>query len=220
METEIRGILVKLEETRHAAPSPSTPDCRPKALHSRPPPLSNGSRSAASGMKTDNIENILRIEEGVRPSAQVCHLQQQMDKAKAEMKSRESELLKEIEVLRSRETHVFQSLVPVDASIAEESMEFATPLQPSSYPCSVTDTPPEPVDPSLVPLPFSPLRTSSLTFFAGPGSSHSPTSLDMQRVQNAPAIARDNLAQEANALSQLRMEVEDLRRQIPDPSPP
>ncbi|KAI6025477.1 hypothetical protein EDC04DRAFT_3143158 [Pisolithus marmoratus] len=93
---------------------------------------------AASGMKTDNIENILQIEEEcVQLSAQVCHLQQQMDKEKAEMKSHESELLKEIEVLWSQETHVFQSLVPVDASIAEESMEFAMPLQPSSYPCSV-----------------------------------------------------------------------------------
>ncbi|KAI6039962.1 hypothetical protein EDC04DRAFT_2602837 [Pisolithus marmoratus] len=94
-------------------------------------------------------KNILRIEEEL--SAQVCHPQQQMDKAKAEMKSRESELLKEIEVL--------QPLVR-------------------------------------------------------------PTSLDIQRVKNALAMARENLAQEANALSQLRTEVEDLRRQIPGPSPP
>ncbi|KAI6032548.1 hypothetical protein EDC04DRAFT_2898026 [Pisolithus marmoratus] len=150
-------------------------------------------------MKTDNIENTLRIEEEcVQLSAQVCHLQQQMDKAKADTKSRESKLLKEIEVLRSRETRVFQSLVPVDASIAEEKL----------------------VDPSFIPLPFSPLRTSSLTFFAGLGSSHSPPSLDIQRIQNALAMARENLAQEANALSQLRTEVEDLRRQMPDPSPP
>ncbi|KAI5981437.1 hypothetical protein EDC04DRAFT_2916530 [Pisolithus marmoratus] len=102
-----------------------------------------------------------------------------MDKDKTETKSHESELLKEIEVLRSRIRRTSPSLVLVDASIAEE----------------------KPIDPSLIPLLFSPLRTSSPTFFAGPGSSHSPTSLDIQRVQNALAMAGENLAQEANALS-------------------
>ncbi|KAI5988112.1 hypothetical protein EDC04DRAFT_2912662 [Pisolithus marmoratus] len=84
------------------------------------------------------------------------------------------------------------------------------------------DAPPEPIDLSLIryPLPFSPVRTSSLTFSAGPGSSHSPTSLDIQPVQNALMMARENLAQKENALAQLLTEVEDLQRQIPNPSPP
>ncbi|KAI6007955.1 hypothetical protein EDC04DRAFT_3095409 [Pisolithus marmoratus] len=173
-----------------------------------------------SGMKMDNIDEFYG-------SGKIRHLQQQMDKDKTETKSHESELLKEIEVLWSRvrrtspETHISQPLVPVDASRAEESMELATPLQPTLLlsTCS-DDTPSEPIDPSLIPLPFSPVRTSSLAFSAELGSSHSSTSLDIQRVQNALAMARENLAQEANALSQLRTEVEDLRRQRPDPSPP
>ncbi|KAI6014288.1 hypothetical protein EDC04DRAFT_663209 [Pisolithus marmoratus] len=311
METEIRGILVKLEEARLAAPTPSEPDCRPEAFQSGTPP-SNGNlaptsravrcvspetrtpcasttpppnrppslpsqndgelqhhpfttepsdspsamlaivrlenhiremsaqieaakaerqalvaaaarrRRATSGTKTDNMEDILRIEEEcVRLSAQVCHLQQQMDKAKTETKSRESELLKEIEVLRSRVRRTSSSLVPVDASIAEESMELATPLQPTLLLSTRSDdTPSEPIDPSLIPLPFSPVRTSSPAFSAELGSSHGPASLDIQRVQNALTIARENLAQKENALAQLRTEVEDLRRQIPHPSPP
>ncbi|KAI6007988.1 hypothetical protein EDC04DRAFT_3146556 [Pisolithus marmoratus] len=44
METEIRDMLVKLEEARLAAPSPSGPDCRPEALQ-RKTPMGNGSRS-------------------------------------------------------------------------------------------------------------------------------------------------------------------------------
>ncbi|KAI6014306.1 hypothetical protein EDC04DRAFT_2609052 [Pisolithus marmoratus] len=187
-------------------------------------------RQATSGMKTDNTEDILRIEEECvrdKLSAQVCNPQQQMDKAETETKSRESELLKEIEILRSQvrrtspETHVSQPLVPVDASIAEESMELPTPLQPILLLSTWNhDTPPEPIDPSLIPLPFSPVRTSSPTFFAGLGSSHSPTPLDIRRAQNALAMARENLTQEANALSRLRTEVEDLRRQIPNHNSP
>ncbi|KAI6043856.1 hypothetical protein EDC04DRAFT_538101 [Pisolithus marmoratus] len=306
MEMEIRDILVKLEEARLAAPSPSGPDCRPEALQHKTP-SGNGSRSvrctsldtrtpcasttllsnrppslpsqndeerqhhpftiappdspsailaifqlenhiremsaqveaakterqslvvvaarqrrATSGMMKDNIEDILRIEgECVRLSARVYYLQQQMDKANTEVKSRESELLKEIEVLRSRVRRTSPPLVPVDASIAEESMELATPLQPTLLLSTRSDdTPSEPIDPSLIPLPFSPVRTSSPAFSAELGFSHSPTSLDIQRVQHALAMARDNLAQEANALSRLRTEVEDRRRQIPDPSPP
>ncbi|KAI6039764.1 hypothetical protein EDC04DRAFT_2894910 [Pisolithus marmoratus] len=105
-------------------------------------------RRATSGMKKDNIEDILRIEEEcVRLSAQVCHLQWQMDKAKTETKSRESELLKEIEVLRSWARRTSSPLVPVDASIAEESMGLATPLQPSLLLSTRShDTPPEPID--------------------------------------------------------------------------
>ncbi|KAI6014297.1 hypothetical protein EDC04DRAFT_3145146 [Pisolithus marmoratus] len=311
METEIRGILVKLEEARLAAPSPNGPDCRPEAFQSRTPP-NNGNlapssravrcvspetrtpcasttpppdrppslpsqndgevqhhpftteppdspsamlaivqlenhiremsaqidtakaerqalvaaaarqRRATSDTKTDNMEDILRIEEEcVRLSAQICHLQQQMDKAKTETNSRESELLKEIEVLRSRVRRTSSPLVPVDASIAEESMELVTPLQPTLLLSARSDdTPSEPIDPSLIPLPFSPVRTSSPAFSAELGSSRSPTSLDIQRVQNALTIARENLAQKENALAQLRTEVEDLRQQIPHPSPP
>ncbi|KAI5988286.1 hypothetical protein EDC04DRAFT_2912560 [Pisolithus marmoratus] len=169
-------------------------------------------RRATSGMKKDNIEDILRIEEEcVRLSAQVCHLQWQMDKAKTETKSRESELLKEIEVLRSWARRTSSPLVPVDASIAEESMGLATPLQPSLLLSTRShDTPPEPID-------HLSLRTSCPDFSARVGSSHGPTSLDIQRVLT---IARENIAQKENALSQLRTEVEDLRRQIPHPSPP
>ncbi|KAI6007974.1 hypothetical protein EDC04DRAFT_921866 [Pisolithus marmoratus] len=69
-------------------------------------------RRAMSGMKGDNIEDILRIEEEcVRLSAQVCHLQEQMDNAKAESKSRQPELLEEIEVLQSRVRRTFSPMV-------------------------------------------------------------------------------------------------------------
>ncbi|KAI6033350.1 hypothetical protein EDC04DRAFT_3142335 [Pisolithus marmoratus] len=117
-----------------------------------------GQRRATSGMGTHNMEDILRIEEEcVRLSAPVRYLQEQMDKSKAERKSRESELLNETEVLRSRVRRTHCPLVPVDASIAEESMELVTPLQ-LTLPLSTQshDTPPEPVDSSSIPLPFSP----------------------------------------------------------------
>ncbi|KAI6154870.1 hypothetical protein BKA82DRAFT_4072349 [Pisolithus tinctorius] len=312
METEIRGILAKLEEARLAAPSPSGPDNRPE-VPQRSAPLSNGNLShgnhlvrraspetrtpcasaaptpsippslpsrnegelqpdcpytthspdspsamlaivqlddhicemsaqleaskaerkvlvaaaarqkrVTSGMKAHNMEDILRIEdECVRLSAHVCHLQQQMDKAKADARSREEELLKEIELLRSRVGRSSSPLFPVDASIAEESMELATPLQPTMLLSMQNhNTPPEPIDPSLIPLPFSPVRTSSPTFSPRRVSSQSPTPADIQRVEDALTTARENLAQKENGLAQLRMEVEDLRRQIPLPSPP
>ncbi|KIO09182.1 hypothetical protein M404DRAFT_308389 [Pisolithus tinctorius Marx 270] len=297
METEIRGILAKLEEARLAAPSPSGPDNRPE-VPQRSAPLSNGNLShgdhlvrraspetrtpcasaapapslppslpsrnegelqpdcpytthspdspsamlaivqlddhicemsaqleaskaerkalvaaAARQKRAHNMEDILRIEdECVRLSAQVCHLQQQMDKAKADARSREEELLKAIEVLQSRVRRSSSPLFPVDASIAEESMELATPLQPTML-LSIQNhnTPPEPIDPSLIPLPFSPVRTSSPTFSPRCVSSQSPTPADIQRVEGALTTARENLAQKENALAQLRMEVEDLR---------
>ncbi|KAI6003399.1 hypothetical protein EDC04DRAFT_2908271 [Pisolithus marmoratus] len=179
-------------------------------------------RRETSGMGMHNKEDVLRIgEECVRLSAPVYYLQEQMDKAKVERKFRESGLLKEIEVLRSRVRRTSSLLVPVDASITEGSMELATPLQPTLLLSTRShDTPPEPVDSSLIPLPFSPGRTSSPTVSTGLASSRSPTSLDIRRVQNAFTIARENLAQKEGALVQLRTEVEDLRRQIPHPSPP
>ncbi|KAI6108234.1 hypothetical protein F5141DRAFT_105131 [Pisolithus sp. B1] len=179
-------------------------------------------KRATSGMNAHDTGDILRIEEEcVRLSAQVCHLRQQMDKAKVETSSREEELLKEIEVLRSRVKRASSPPVPVDTSIAEESMELATPLQPTLLLSTRNnDTLPEPIDPSLIPLPFSPLRTSSPTFSPQFVSPHSPTSSDIQRVQIALTTAKENLAQKESALAQLRAEVEDLRRQIPPPSPP
>ncbi|KAI6154883.1 hypothetical protein BKA82DRAFT_309678 [Pisolithus tinctorius] len=178
-------------------------------------------KRVTSGMKAHNMDDILRIEdECVRLSAQVCHLQQQMDKAKADARLREEELLKEIEVLQSRVRRTSSPLFPVDASIEEESMELATPLQPTMLLSMQShDTPPEPIDPSLIPLPFSPVRTSSPTVSPRFVSSQSPTPADIQRVEDALTTARENLAQKENALAQLRMEVEDLRRQIPLPSP-
>ncbi|KAI6045945.1 hypothetical protein EDC04DRAFT_3086661 [Pisolithus marmoratus] len=68
-----------------------------------------GQFKAMSGMKKDNIEDILWIEEE-------CP----MDKAKTETKSRESELLEEIEVLWSRARRTSSPLIPANASIAEE----------------------------------------------------------------------------------------------------
>ncbi|KAI6154994.1 hypothetical protein BKA82DRAFT_4348091 [Pisolithus tinctorius] len=113
-------------------------------------------KQVTSGMNAHNMEDILWIEDKL--SAQVCHLQQQMDKAKADARSCEEELLKEIELLQSQETHVLQPLFPVDGSIAEESMELATPLQPTMLLSMQShNTPPEPIDPSLIPLPFSPV---------------------------------------------------------------
>ncbi|KAI6024654.1 hypothetical protein BKA83DRAFT_214604 [Pisolithus microcarpus] len=311
METEIRGILAKLEEARLAAPSTNGPDCHPEILQSGTP-LSNGnlahnSRSVrcaspeaqtprtsttptpnlplplppkndgepqhyplsthppdspsamlaivqldnhiremsaqteaakaerqalvaaaarqkrvTSGTNAHSTEDILRIEEEcVRLSAQVCHLRQQMDRAKVETSSREEGLLKEIEVLRSQVRGTSSPPVPVDASIPEESMELATPLQPTLLLSARSpDTLPEPIDPSLIPLPFSPVRTSSPSVSPQCVSSHSPTFSDIQRVQDALTTAKENLAQKENALAQLRAEVEDLRRQIPLPSPP
>ncbi|KAI6154890.1 hypothetical protein BKA82DRAFT_4072638, partial [Pisolithus tinctorius] len=295
METEIRGILAKLEEDRLAAPSPSGPDNRPE-VPQRSAPLSNGNLShgdhlvrraspetrtpcasaalapsipsslpsrnegelqpdcpytthspdspsamlaivqldnhicemsaqleaskaerkalvtaaarqkrVASGMKAHNMEDILRIEdECVR---YVCHLQQQMDKAKADARSREEKLLKEIELLQSQARRLSSPLFPVDASIAEESMELATPLQPTMLlSMQSRDTPPEPIDPSSYIIALLPCANS-------------PTPADIQRVEDALTTARENLVQKENALVQLRMEVEDLRRQVPLPSP-
>ncbi|KAI6033334.1 hypothetical protein EDC04DRAFT_2215639 [Pisolithus marmoratus] len=179
-------------------------------------------RRETFGMGMHNMEDVLRTEEEcVRLSAPVCYLQEQMDKAKAERKSRESGLLKEIEVLRSRVRRTSSLPVLVDASIAEESMKLVTPLQ-LTLPLSTRshDTPLEPVDSSLISLPFSPGRTSSPTVSTGLASLRSPTSLDIQRVQNAFTIARENLVQKEGALVQLRTEVEDLRRPISHPSPP
>ncbi|KAI5999448.1 hypothetical protein EDC04DRAFT_2909014 [Pisolithus marmoratus] len=158
-------------------------------------------RRETSGMGMHNMEDVLRTEEEcVRLSAPVCYLQEQMDKAKAERKFRESGLLKEIEVLRSRVRRTSSPLVPVDASVTEESMKLVTPQPTLLLSSRSHDTPPEPVDPSLIPLPFSPVRTSSPTVSTGLASSRSPTSLDMRRVQNAFTIARENPAQKEGAL--------------------
>lgn len=202
-----------------------------------------------SGTNADHVEDVLHIEEECirydtcslaesrcvliisRLSAQVHHLQRQIDQTQASAQAREDELLSEIEALRLKLRQLSPVSHPVgfdyrkayitlqsyhpdffDASNADESMDLATPLQPTTIlPRSNASTAPDPVDPSLIPLPFSPERTSSPPS-SSPGSF---AQCDLQRVQEALTTARDNLARKESVLARLRTDVEGLRQQIP-----
>lgn len=171
-----------------------------------------------SGTTADRVEDVLRIEEEcIQLSAQVHYLQQEVHRTQTSAKAREEELLREIETLRLQLRQLSPPYHPglFDVSNADESMELATPLEPTTiFPPPDPQTPPEPVDPSLIPLPFSPKRTSSPPA-SSPGSLHSPAQRDLQRVQDALMTARDNLMRKECVLAQLRTDVENLQRQIP-----
>ncbi|KAL4064520.1 hypothetical protein J3A83DRAFT_4376741 [Scleroderma citrinum] len=176
-----------------------------------------------SGMNVAHLGDVLPIEEEcIRLSTEVQHLQQQIDRTRASAKVREEELLREIATLRSRVGQLSSPYnpEPFDTSMADENMELATPLQPTTIlPLSGPATPPGPIDPSLFPLPFSPERTSSPPLLL-PAILSSPAQRELERVQDALTTARDNLAKKDGALAQLRTDVEDLRRQMPRSSLP
>ncbi|KAF8841820.1 hypothetical protein BDN67DRAFT_949041 [Paxillus ammoniavirescens] len=171
-------------------------------------------RRATTSMTMDNFSDVLRIEEEcVRLSAQVDDLQAQLDHTRASARTRERELMLEIEQRFAqppqRPYHVYGSH-PLEEDIAEDSMELATPLQPTitlsaRSPLAATS---QPSDPLLVPLPFSPERVSS------PITSRSPVQQDIQRVHEALEAARAHLAAKETLLVQLRVDMETLRRQV------
>ncbi|KAG6329795.1 hypothetical protein ID866_9294 [Astraeus odoratus] len=177
-----------------------------------------------SGMKTDRMEHVLRIEEEcIRLSAQVHHLQQQLEKSQVSARAREEELLQEIHALQlqvKRSSLPNNCPGPFDADIAEENMQLATPLQPTSIlSAQCPERSAQQDDPSLIPLPFSPERESS-PFSSPPRTSSGPSSHELQRAQDALMAARDNLAQKESVLARLRTDVDDLRRQVPHSKSP
>ncbi|KIJ67071.1 hypothetical protein HYDPIDRAFT_26477 [Hydnomerulius pinastri MD-312] len=181
-------------------------------------------KRVASGMNMDVFPDVLRVEEEcVRLSAQVSDLRGQLDYARTSANIREKELLREIEQLRSstrpqspRLYHVHSPQLLEDDIAAEEDMELATPLQPTTILSTRSPiTSSQFADPLLIPLPFSPERVSSPIASPPPSTSRRSGQQDIERVQEALLAARAHLAEKEDLLAQLRSDVEELRRQIP-----
>ncbi|KIK91479.1 hypothetical protein PAXRUDRAFT_149414 [Paxillus rubicundulus Ve08.2h10] len=187
---------------------------RASSLEPLPPVLSAHYAQTTTNMTMDNLSDVLRIEEEcIRLSAQVNDLQAQLDHTHASAQTRERELMFEIEQrfaqTAQRPYHVYGSH-PLEEDIADDSMELATPLQPTitlSAQSPVVTTS-QPSDPHLVPLPFSPERVSS------PVASRSPIQQGIQRMHEALEAARTHLAAKEALLVQLRVDMETLRRQV------
>ncbi|KAF9223927.1 hypothetical protein BS17DRAFT_781436 [Gyrodon lividus] len=178
-------------------------------------------RRATTGISMDSFPDVLRVEEEcIRLSAQVSHLQEQLNHTHASARMRETELLREIEQRRASARqpsphlyHVY-SPQPLEEDIAtEDSMQLATPMQPTialsaPSPNAVITIAHQHADPLLVPLPFSPERVSS------PIASPRPGEQDIQRMQEALGAARPRLPARGTLLAQLRVDVEGLQRQV------
>ncbi|KAH7884515.1 hypothetical protein F5I97DRAFT_1830966 [Phlebopus sp. FC_14] len=146
-------------------------------------------KRASLGMRMDDFQTVLRVEEEcVRLSVQVSELQQELEDVRNSAKFRETELLQEIERLKSStrrpSSHFLRvhNTHPLEEDINDhESMELATPLQPTTI--LTAQSPANPfgfTEPLLVPLPFSPERASSPAALTPPAS-RSPDQYDMQQ---------------------------------------
>ncbi|KAH7930196.1 hypothetical protein BV22DRAFT_1028714 [Leucogyrophana mollusca] len=183
-------------------------------------------KRAANGAESDGFGHILLIEEEcIRLSVRLAEVEQQLKDSQSAAKTRETQLLGEIERLKNssarqsspRLYHAYGSEHLDDDIDAEESMELATPLQPTTI-LSARDPQTESplVDPLLIPLPFLPERESSpaTSSVRLPRRGSSPHHEKLNEIQFHLAQARTQLAGKEKELAELRIAMEDLRRQI------
>lgn len=187
-------------------------------------------RRVSDGGEPPDFPQILVIEEEcVRLASQVSHLEQELQHSRSSAKSREDELLKEIDALRlslhqqSLDLYHAHDAHHLDDGIdVEQNMELATPLQPTAI-LSWNDPglTSFPMDPLLIPLPFSPKRNSSPIISSSrplPRPS-SPHPVKLRRLEEGLEVARAQLATKQLALDQLKFDLEELRHLLPEEPP-
>ncbi|KAG1887289.1 hypothetical protein F4604DRAFT_1240756 [Suillus subluteus] len=186
-------------------------------------------RRMSNGGDPPDFPQILVIEEEcVRLASQVSHLEQELQYSRSSAKSREHELLKEIEALKlsmhqsPNLYHAHDAQHLDDGIDVEKNMELATPLQPTAI-LSWNDPGLTSfyMDPLLIPLPFSPERDSSPTISSSrplPRPS-SPHPVKLRRLEEGLEVARAQLATKQLALDQLKSDMEELERLLPEEPP-
>lgn len=101
-------------------------------------------------------------------------------------------------------------------------MELATPLQPNAILSwnnpGLTSFP---VDPHLIPLPFSPESNSSPIIPSSHSLSRpsSPHPVKVRRLEEGLEVARAQLAAKQLALDQLKFDMEELQHLLPEEPP-
>lgn len=184
-------------------------------------------RRLSNGGDPPDFPQILVIEEEcVRLASQVSHLEQELQHSRSSAKSREYELLKEIEALKlslhqhSPNLYHAHDAQHLDDGIDEEkNMKLATPLQPTAI-LSWND-PGFRMDPLLIPLPISPDRNSSPTISSSrplPRPS-SPHPVKLRRLEEGLEVARAQLTTKQLALDQLKSDMEELEHLLPEEPP-
>ncbi|KAG1733619.1 uncharacterized protein EDB91DRAFT_1251279 [Suillus paluster] len=187
-------------------------------------------RRVSNGGEPPDFPQILVIEEEcVRLASQVSRLEQELEHSRSSAKSREHELLKEIDALKLSlhrqspslyHTHDVQHMD--DAIDVEQNMELATPLQPiallSWNNLSLTSSP---MDPLLIPLPFSPERNSSpvIPTSRPPPRPSSPHPVKLRRLEEGLEVARAQLTAKQLALDQVKFDMEELLTLLPEQPP-
>lgn len=187
-------------------------------------------RRVSDGGEPPDFQQILVIEEEcVRLASQVSHLEHELQHSRISAKSREHELLKEIDALKlllhqqSPDIYYAHDAQHLDDGIdVEQNMELATPLQPTAILSwnnpGLTSFP---VNPHLIPLPFSPESNSSPIISSSrplPRPS-SPHPVKLRRLEEGLEVARAQLAAKQLALDQLKFDMEELQHLLPEEPP-
>lgn len=187
-------------------------------------------RRVSDGGEPPDFPYILVIEEEcVRLASQVSHLEQELQHSRSSAKSRELELLKEIDALKlllhqqsPNLYHAHDTQHLDDGMDVEQNMELATPLQPTTIlSWNNSGLTSFLVDPLLIPLPFSPEGSSSPVMSSSrslPRPS-SPHPVKIRRVEEGLEIARAELAMKELALDQLKIDMEQLQHLLPEEPP-
>lgn len=187
-------------------------------------------RRVSNGGEPPDFPQILVIEEEcVRLASQVSHLEHELQHSRSLAKSREHELLKEIDALKLLLHHLSPNLYFAhdaqhldDGIDVEQNMELATPLQPTAILSwnnpGLTSFP---VDPHLIPLPFSPESNSSPIISSSRCLSRpsSPHPVKLRRLEEGLEVARAQLATKQLVLDQLKFDMEELQHLLPEEPP-
>ncbi|KAG0705662.1 hypothetical protein DFH29DRAFT_258801 [Suillus ampliporus] len=185
-------------------------------------------RVSNAGEPPDFPRILVIEEECVRLASQVSQLEQELEHSRSSAKSREQELLKEIDALtrslhqQSPNLYHAHDAQHLDGGIdVEQNMELATPLQPTALLSWNNPSLTCPMDPLLIPLPFSPERNSSPiipTSRSLPRPS-SPHPVKIRRLEEGLEVARAQLTAKQLALDQLKFDMEELRHLLPEEPP-
>ncbi|KAH7911086.1 hypothetical protein BJ138DRAFT_32881 [Hygrophoropsis aurantiaca] len=183
-------------------------------------------RRAKNQAESQPFQYILAVEkECIELSSQLCDLQRQLEDSRFTAKSREIQLLGEIEVLKKNvppnqtSPHDCHSDHLDDDINVEESMELATPLQPTTILSAHSPLSEAlPSDPLLIPLPFSPERVSSPPNPSKRLSQQRNTQLgprqkQLDQIDADLEHARSQLAEKERQLDGLRHAMNELRHQ-------
>lgn len=187
-------------------------------------------RRVSNGGDPPDFPQILVIEEEcVRLASQVSHLEHELQHSRSLAKSREHELLKEIDALKLLLHHQSPNLYYAhdaqhldDGIDVEQNMELATPLQPTAIlSWNNPGLPSFPVDPHLIPLPFSPESNSSPIISSSRCLSRpsSPHPVKLRRLEEGLEVARAQLATKQLVLDQLKFDMEELQHLLPEEPP-